>query len=61
MDGKKFSLDFKTIKRDVLRHWPIWVSASVVYLLSVCFTHIIERSYVRSVSVREAIGYDVGV
>ena len=61
MDGKKFSLDFKTIKRDVLRHWPIWVSASVVYLLSVCFTHVVERSSVRSVSVREAIGYDVGV
>ena len=35
MDGKKFSPDFKTIKRDVFRHWPIWVSAGVVYLLSV--------------------------
>ena len=61
MDGKKFSPDFKTIKRDVFRHWPIWVSASVVYLLSVCFTHIVERSSARSISVREAIGYDVGV
>ena len=35
MESKKLSFNWKMIKRDILRSWPIWVITSCFYLLLV--------------------------
>ncbi len=44
MDDKKYSLHFGIIKRDILRHWPIWTLSFLIYLFTVCFINAVTRS-----------------
>ena len=37
MNSKKPDFKWKMIKRDVLRHWPIWVTSFAVYIFVVLF------------------------
>lgn len=57
MDGMKIKFDFRTIKRDVLRHWPIWVLGCVIYLFLVCFANITIRNYGTDISVETVSSY----
>ena len=43
MEGKKISVNPRMIKRDIIRHWPIWVMASIWYMLFVCFVNAASR------------------
>ena len=59
MNEKKISVNFGMIRRDVLRHWPIWVLASVWYLLFVFMVNTTSRYSISLINIGNKISENI--
>ncbi|MBR4343562.1 MAG: hypothetical protein IKP88_12820 [Lachnospiraceae bacterium] len=59
MNEKKISVNFGMIRRDVLRHWPIWVMASVWYLLFVFMVNTTSRYNLSLINIGNKISENI--
>ena len=60
MNTKKLDFKWKMIKRDVLRHWPIWVTSFIVYVFVVFLVNSFARGFMSTVTPYEVTTTIVG-
>ena len=60
MYTKKPEFKWKMIKRDVLRHWPIWVTSFIVYVFAVFLVNSFARGFMSTVTPYEVTTTIIG-
>ena len=60
MNSRKIEIKWKMIKRDMLKHWPIWVTSFVVYVFVVFLVNSFARGFISTATKYEVTTTIIG-